>query len=235
MTLIRSDRSNTSWMSWLMRKIPMPSSFSWRTRFRTWAVSAGPERRCRLVHDHDLRVEVDRPGDRDRLALAAGQRLDRLGEVREVGVEPTHDLAGLGLHARVVERAQAGRLLPAEEHVPGRVDVVGEREGLVDRLDVEALASRGLRIVTTWPSTRISPVSAGWAPDSTRISVDLPAPLPPTRPMTSPAWRSIDTSRTAWTPPNATSMFRISTIGVRSGDRRGCGLLLHGHEPRLRL
>ena len=26
MTLIRSDRSNTSWMSWLIRKIPMPSS-----------------------------------------------------------------------------------------------------------------------------------------------------------------------------------------------------------------
>ena len=42
MTLIRSDRSNTSWMSWLMRKIPMPSSFSCRTRLRTCAVSAGP-------------------------------------------------------------------------------------------------------------------------------------------------------------------------------------------------
>ena len=41
-TLIRSDRSNTSWMSWLMRKMPIPSSFSCRTRFLTWAVSAGP-------------------------------------------------------------------------------------------------------------------------------------------------------------------------------------------------
>ena len=28
---------------------------------------------------------------------------------------------------------------------------------------------------------RISPESAGWAPDRTRISVDLPAPLPPTQ------------------------------------------------------
>ena len=35
------------------------------------------ERRGRLVHDQDLGVEVDRPGDRHRLALAAGQRLDR--------------------------------------------------------------------------------------------------------------------------------------------------------------
>ena len=59
-------------------------------------------------------------------------------------------------------------------------------------------------------------MSAGCAPDSTRISVDLPAPLPPTSPMTSPAWRSIVTSRTACTPPNATLMLRISTSGVRS-------------------
>ena len=42
MTLIRSDRSKTSWMSWLMRKMPIPSFFSCRMRSRTWAVSAGP-------------------------------------------------------------------------------------------------------------------------------------------------------------------------------------------------
>ena len=42
MTLIRSDRSKTSWMSWLMRKMPIPSLFSCRMRSRTWAVSAGP-------------------------------------------------------------------------------------------------------------------------------------------------------------------------------------------------
>jgi hypothetical protein len=28
MTLMRSARSNTSWMSWLIRKMPMPSAFS---------------------------------------------------------------------------------------------------------------------------------------------------------------------------------------------------------------
>ena len=42
MTLIRSERSNTSWMSWLTRKMPIPSFLSWRIRSRTWAVSAGP-------------------------------------------------------------------------------------------------------------------------------------------------------------------------------------------------
>ena len=42
MTLIRSARSNTSWMSWLMRKIPMPSDFSWAMSSCTCSVSAGP-------------------------------------------------------------------------------------------------------------------------------------------------------------------------------------------------
>src|SRR6478609_9577538 len=84
-----------------------------------------------------------------------------------------------------------------------------------------ALASRGLRIETGWPLTRISPLSAGWAPDRTRIRVDLPAPLPPTRPMTSPACRSMVTSRTACTPPKATLMSRISTSGVPAATVTG--------------
>src|SRR6266511_1630627 len=78
------------------------------------------------------------------------------------------------------------------------------------------LASRGLLMLTALPSMLMTPESAGCAPDRTRINVDLPAPLPPTRPMTSPAYRSIVTSRTACTPPKATLMFCISTSGVRS-------------------
>src|SRR6266536_3826119 len=76
-----------------------------------------------------------------------------------------------------------------------------------------ALASRGLVIETGRPSTRICPPSGGWAPDRARMRVDLPAPLPPTSPTTSPARRSTVTSHTAWTPPNATLMLRISTSG----------------------
>src|SRR5450756_90493 len=71
-------------------------------------------------------------------------------------------------------------------------------------------------MLTGSPLRRISPASAGRAPDRTRISVDLPAPLPPTTPTTSPAYRSMVTLDTAWTPPNATLMLRISTSGVRS-------------------
>src|SRR3954447_5766174 len=60
----------------------------------------------------------------------------------------------------------------------------------------------------------ISPLSAGWAPESARMSVDFPAPLCPTNPISSPGYRSIETSRTAWIPPNAMLMLRISTSGV---------------------
>ena len=40
--MIRSDRSYTSWMSWLIRKIPRPSSRSCLIRSPTCLVSAGP-------------------------------------------------------------------------------------------------------------------------------------------------------------------------------------------------
>ena len=44
----------------------------------------------RLVHDHELGVPVDGAGDRHRLALPAGQILDRVGEGRKA------DLQGVG-------------------------------------------------------------------------------------------------------------------------------------------
>src|SRR5438128_10953905 len=77
-----------------------------------------------------------------------------------------------------------------------------------------ALASRGFAITTGCRLMRIWPAFGGWAPDSARISVLLPAPLPPTRPTTSPARRSTDTSSTACTPPNETRISRISTSGA---------------------
>src|SRR5438132_6205548 len=61
------------------------------------------------------------------------------------------------------------------------------------------------------------PASGGRAPDSVRMSVLFPAPLPPTTPTTSPGYRSIVTPSTARTPPNETWMFRSSTSGMRCG------------------
>ncbi|MEY4010520.1 MAG: hypothetical protein RLZZ93_1212 [Actinomycetota bacterium] len=78
-------------------------------------------------------------------------------------------------------------------------------------------ASRGLAMVTGEPFTRIWPESAGCAPAMVCISVDLPAPLPPTTAMTSPGISVSDTPSTAWRPPNDTLMSRSSTSGVPAG------------------
>ena len=55
--------------------------------------------------------------------------------------------------------------------------------------------------MTGLPSTRISPSSGVWTPDSVLISVDLPAPLSPSRQWTSPGRTSNDTSFSAITEP----------------------------------
>src|SRR5690349_23353346 len=78
----------------------------------------------------------------------------------------------------------------------------------------DSLASRGFAMCFCSPLMNTWPESALWAPESAFVSVDFPAPLPPTRPTTSPGYSSIETSRTAWTPPNATLILRISTSGV---------------------
>ncbi|ENN88049.1 hypothetical protein RHSP_51373 [Rhizobium freirei PRF 81] len=93
------------------------------------------ERRRRLVHDKDAGVEEDGAGDCHRLALATGERLYRLLEALEVGVEAPHHFPGLGFHRDIVERAPAGLQLAAEIEVGGGVDIVGDGERLVDRLD----------------------------------------------------------------------------------------------------
>ncbi len=56
-------------------------------------------------------------------------------QVPEPGVQPLHHLRGGRCHRRVVEGTGPGAQLAPEEHVAGRVDVVGQRQLLVDDLD----------------------------------------------------------------------------------------------------
>ena len=56
---------------------------------------------------------------------------------------------------------EAAALLPAEEHVLHDVEVVAEREVLVDDLDAERGGVAGAVDVTGWPSKRNSPESIG--------------------------------------------------------------------------
>src|SRR5208337_2791618 len=97
------------------------------------------EGRRRLVHDEDLRVPVDRARDRHRLALAAGKGADGAPERGDVDIQPIEDLLGLVGHPAVVEDLDDSETPPhalsPEEDVGADVEVLGQGEILVDRLD----------------------------------------------------------------------------------------------------
>ena len=125
------------------------------------------QRSGRLVEDQELRVPERRPGDRDRLSLSSGQRVDRgvdAGDGRDS--QPAELCRGVLLHVRLGKDVQeeqqdvAGRPARAEEQVRGGVEVVGERQVLVDGLDSERAGLARVRDVTGAPSMRSSPPSA---------------------------------------------------------------------------
>ena len=95
------------------------------------------ERSRRLVHDHQLRFPEHGLRDRHRLPLAARERGHRLAD-RAHGRhgEAGEGLAGRFLHRLLVEE-DAVLSLPSQEHVLHDVQVVTEREILVDGLDPE--------------------------------------------------------------------------------------------------
>ena len=120
------------------------------------------ERRGRLVEDQHLGAEMDGPGDRDRLALAARQRADRLARVAHVDADVGHAPRGRWRrHCALSRREKGTRLLDrlaAEEEVPRDAHQRDHAEVLEDRRDPAAPArSRGLRKLTGLPSIRISP------------------------------------------------------------------------------
>src|SRR5215213_1157910 len=97
-------------------------------------------------------------------------------------------------------------------------------------------ASFGPWIDTGEPSKRISPSSTGWIPAMHLISVDLPAPLSPTRAMTSPAATRKSTWYSAWTAPNRFETPRSSRTGWLSfmrSEPRLVGLAVHEAARRL--
>ncbi len=98
------------------------------------------ERGGRLVHDHQLGVANQRLGDGDRLTLPAGQRGDRLADrahSRDTAGRSTSRRAAISIASS--SSSGASQQLVPEEHVLDDVQVVAEREVLVDRLDAERL------------------------------------------------------------------------------------------------
>src|SRR5438445_5300959 len=96
------------------------------------------ERGRRLVHEHEFRVPHHRLGDGDRLALPPGQRRHRLADGSHGGDAQARQRFRSGaLHAVLIEQSVA-QPLASQEHVLDDVEIVGQREVLVDRLDTEA-------------------------------------------------------------------------------------------------
>ena len=147
------------------------------------------ERRSRLVEDHEAGVPHHRAGDGDRLPLAAGERRDRLADRADRGHrEGLHRLGRLGLHHRLLEPLEDVVRLAAEVHVLDDVEVVAEREILVDDLDPELRGVlRAVDVNDLAVEDDVAAVRRRGCPATHLISVDLPAPLSPTRAITSPA------------------------------------------------
>src|SRR5438270_3327190 len=75
-------------------------------------------------------------------------------------------------------------------------------------------ASFGPWMCTSSPSKKACPLSQPWMPAMHLMSVDLPAPLSPTRAITSPARTSKSTSASACTEPKDLVRPRSSRSGV---------------------
>ena len=96
------------------------------------------ERRGRLVEQHDLGVPEHRLGDGHGLALATGQAGDRAGApTSRCAPRARPGSRGPGVSMRGLVEHAALDLLAAEEHVLDDVEVVAQREVLVDDLDAE--------------------------------------------------------------------------------------------------
>ena len=149
-TKMRSATSKTSTRLWLITTTPSSRSRRRRIRSRTCAVCGDAERRRRLVEQHHLRLAEQRAGDRDLLALAAGegpdlaaQAGDRHRQVREQVRRSRAPSSPRRAGAKTLPGARRD-LLAAEEEVGDDVEVVAEREVLVDGRDPQCGRVLGL-------------------------------------------------------------------------------------------
>ncbi|GDY57626.1 hypothetical protein SVIO_082490 [Streptomyces violaceusniger] len=91
-----------------------------------------------LVQHHQARFAEQRPGDGDGLPLASGEGRDGPADVGDADGEGGQQIAGAALHLHLVQDADPGDLT-AEEEIADDVEVVAEREVLVDGGDPQVL------------------------------------------------------------------------------------------------
>ena len=196
----------------------------------------------RLVEDHRLGVREQDAGELDAAALTARERPQLLVEDAVGQREVVRDRCRLGLGGVAAERLEALGEIRVLPHRPGRDIriVVAHREGClvhaerdraesagiedagarehvgVARCAGPAAGSRARRMRSTLPS------AGSRSPASTLVSVVLPAPLRPTRPILSPLLTRNDTSDMRTRAPTRISRScTASTANVRFVRRRG--------------
>ena len=86
-------------------------------RRRDPRLGGGVQRAGRLVQDQDRRVLQQRAGDRQALALAAGQRRAALADHRVVALRLAHDEVVRFGHAAGLFQLRLGRVGPADQQV----------------------------------------------------------------------------------------------------------------------
>ena len=109
-------------------------------KFEHFALLGNAEVVCRLVHDHQLGVPVDRARDGDSLALTPRKRLYRCFQRGNFDIERTECLFRLFQHESVVQRPHqtaeiALFLFATEKDIARDIKIIGQRQILVDRLD----------------------------------------------------------------------------------------------------
>ena len=158
----------------------------------SWPATTGIERRGRLVQDDQPSRHVghgEGAGDLDQLALADGEVADHVVGLDAVAREDLVELARRSAaHARPPAAGRAGAVHDAR--VLGDGEVRAERQLLRRRSAGRGAGQRPARAGRSRPSPPTADrasVRLPAVPARHAISVDLPAPLCPTRPRHSPA------------------------------------------------
>ena len=176
----------TSLRLWLIRTTPRPRSASRRTSLSTCSVWATP--RAAVGSSRITSWSSTAPRGRSRRSAADRPRARRRACAPTARVRTERPSRVSRAAASMASSSSSPRLvhLAAEEHVVDDVEVVAQREVLVDDLDAEGVRVLGAVDVTGWPSKVYSPSSKAWMPAMPLIRVLLPAPLSPTSAVTSP-------------------------------------------------
>ena len=184
------------------------------------------ERRGRLVHDHDARVQRHRACDLHELDLRH-REVAGLGIGVELDADLVEEPAGVASHPGVVHESEAAAREPAQPdvlHDRARRDRV---ELLLDHRDACAHRLRRRGEPHRLAARTISPASGWTRPARTFMSVDLPAPFSPHRAWTVPARTVMSTDSSAVTPGNVFVMPRMTSNGASTsvGVAAGAGAI----------